>query len=635
MTLKHQYRPEIDGLRAIAVIMVIIFHLNPQWLLGGFIGVDIFFVISGYLITSVFIKNGDNEKFSLMQFWGKRMKRLLPAVLTLLIGIYIYSYYFGYFGDWPSLSIQSLATLMGLANVEMWKHGQDYWGGAAENMPLLHMWSLAVEEQFYLLYPLIYKLFRKKFFLIVICLTLLSLGLNLYVTNQIPSMAFYFLPTRAWELGVGAMVALLPYPLIKQKWLKIIQYTGFTLIILSSFVISEKGFPGYQALLPVLATAIFIYSSQHKSLLYQLLSANWIRLIGKWSYSLYLWHWPIIVYYKQYALENQTSMNYGLVIFMIIACSVSSYYLIENRFRYYKSKIYAGIIITSISCACIAIAFYFIHPYNLANYKKVAWYGDLYANNNNPQKGIMHQAKFREYIFPEKSPQLNSSYKNGGVCKLYGDQDIDMIIYGSSHGQMWSSTIDSIAQDLELDVSFYSAGGISAIFKKTEHKNDTESYIHDFNQARYKYFMDWKPRIVFILDRWSTVNYSKQEFQEFMQLFNNDYTQVVFISEPAYFPQVRSSSLKYFADKARGPNDDLILDASSSQSPLVKWAVSKYDYCHYLDVRDLYFVDKKLEQGIFAKQGDLIYTDGHHLSDYGALLAKPRIKQLVQQLITP
>ncbi len=640
-----KYRPEIDGLRAIAVIAVIVFHLNASWLPGGFIGVDIFFVISGFLITKIFIRNFNENNFNILEFWSKRIRRLLPALLFLIFLVSSYSYLFIYYGEWPSISLQTLTTLGSIANLEMWKHANDYWGASAEKTPLLHMWSLAVEEQFYLVYPIFFIIFYKiggmkmiKYALAI--LTFISLVLCVIITYRDVSLAFYMLPTRAWELGVGGLVALISKAHKKDNnHLKLFQYIGFSLILISSIFISAQEFPGYKAILPVLGTALFIYSSPSSSWLNSFLSSKLLVWIGRLSYSLYLWHWPVIVFMQKHSSFLGTKNTYILSILIFLTLAIISYYFVEKIWRYKKSKqSYLCIGLGFIICMIFGFFLYFYNPPALKEYKKVYWYGELYSNNTGGKRGILDRAKYREIVRPMKSKSLDLSYESGGVIKAYGDHKIDIMVLGSSHGQMWSSTIDNIAKELYVDVSFYSVGGVKSVFKIEDLKDNPKTYLEKFNKSRYDYFKKWKPKVIFILERWSVVGYSKVELIEFLEVFNNGYTQVVFLSEPACLKEAYYSSLKLLAHY-KAPIDatfsikNFYINERRHMHLVLDEIANKLEYVHYVNLEAYYFDDSSHEFGFFVENGQLLYIDDNHLSHYGAMKSKEAIKQKLINLI--
>jgi len=299
---KSDYRPDIDGLRAIAITSVVLYH-TANWLApSGFVGVDIFFVISGYLIggiTYVDIRRGD---FSFANFYARRARRILPAVMALLSVCCVFGYFFASGPEYQEFGIETIGTLFGVSNVKFWlKNG--YFAEAAPIVLLLMTWSLGVEEQFYAVFPFILKaidrLSARRKFLILGILAALSFVGSVVITPLVPFAAFYLLPTRMWELGAGALLAILlaersrkpdPVPF----WLgQLIGIVGLVMLIASIFVLGNTPFPGYAALLPVLATVMLIYAKVSITNRMILRSRLFVG-IGLISYSWYLWHWPLL-----------------------------------------------------------------------------------------------------------------------------------------------------------------------------------------------------------------------------------------------------------------------------------------------------------------------------------------------------
>lgn len=341
------YRRDVDGLRAIAVLLVILYHAKIGFP-GGFLGVDIFFVISGYLITGILIRDIAAEKFSLLSFWTRRIRRILPASLAMIIVTLIIGIFFLLPKDILELSRSALASLAIAANFFFWRT-TGYFDGSVELKPLLHMWSLSVEEQFYLLYPLYLMLFppnnllRKSMFLAMFAGCLI-VGLYGHAFHQ--SAAFYLLPCRAWELLLGGALHLVP----QNKTLRPLQNNMLTCLGLSSILatswIPHESWPRLlpPSLIPCLGTCLILANTNdHKSWVGQLLSHKLPVFVGTISYSLYLWHWPILAYLKH--LETDLLFDVGTwhyrlfaVIFIFIVAYVS-WRLVEQPFRHGNGRL--------------------------------------------------------------------------------------------------------------------------------------------------------------------------------------------------------------------------------------------------------------------------------------------------------
>lgn len=297
------YRPEIDGLRGMAVWLVLLFHFEIVALArAGFIGVDVFFVISGFLISSILWGQLERGTFTLRGFYLRRFRRLAPALICVQLALLVFSYGLLLPQESKNLAAESVATQAYAINFCLWKK-IDYFGLHSDSVALLHCWSLAIEEQFYFLYPLfllvVHRYARKHFLLVLIAMAVLSFALNVGLVYAKPQAAFYLLPTRAWELVLGAMI---PFA---QPWFvhrRAARWAGGTLatsLLVGGLLLYRPGtpFPGFFALLPTLATATLIAASVGDgNWTTRLLSVKPLVYVGKISYSLYLVHWPIKVF---------------------------------------------------------------------------------------------------------------------------------------------------------------------------------------------------------------------------------------------------------------------------------------------------------------------------------------------------
>lgn len=335
-----KYRPDIDGLRALAVLPVVLFHANIPWLSGGYVGVDVFFVISGYLITSLVQREVTQERFSIARFYERRARRLMPAlfvVIALTSALAAWVLVPNMFKNYA----QSVgATAMFASNFLFWREA-GYFDAPAEGKPLLHTWSLAVEEQFYLFYPLVlilaHRYLGKRTVPIIVGLTLASFGANIGVIGTHQSAAFYLLPFRAWELGVGALLALGVGPKNPGRGLALAMGGAGTLMILVAIATYSAAtpFPGYAAALPCLGAGLIIAAGQTPGgFVYDGFASKPMVFVGKISYSLYLWHWPVIVFTRFFAPDGE--LTPALVAFVVVVSMVGatlSYWFVEQPFR--------------------------------------------------------------------------------------------------------------------------------------------------------------------------------------------------------------------------------------------------------------------------------------------------------------
>ena len=296
------YRPEIDGLRALAVVPVVLFHAGVDAFSGGFVEVDIFFVISGYLICRIILSEAEEDRFSFIKFYDRRIRRIVPALLLVILVSIALSLLFALPNQVMDVGKSAIAALLSFSNFYFWAQG-GYFAPAAEFRPLLHTWSLGVEEQFYIFFPVFVILFLKiklNVRLIILYSLLPMYAISLWLSFEKPSVAFFLLPARAWELGLGALLASGAIPAIGSRLLReVFSAAGFGMIILSVFVIDlGMVFPGWVALLPCIGSALIIHTANGGTLVQRLLSVRHIVFVGLISYSLYLWHWPIFVFMR-------------------------------------------------------------------------------------------------------------------------------------------------------------------------------------------------------------------------------------------------------------------------------------------------------------------------------------------------
>ena len=299
-----QYRPDIDGLRAVAIISVLVFHAFPGSLPGGFVGVDVFFVISGFLISGIILKNLQRGQFSFADFYARRVARIFPALVLVLAVCLVFGWFVLLPDEYVQLGKHTVAGAAFMSNLLLW-HQSGYFDVSAQSKPLLHLWSLGIEEQFYILWPLTLVLLWKRtrrVLLVISLVAMASFALNVPLVGRVPSLTFYFPFTRVWELLIGGALAqfsLQRGTLRSAAPTNVFAAIGSLLIALSLIFINEsRAFPGWWALLPTVGTALLIAAGPESWINRKILSAPVCVFIGLISYPLYLWHWPILVYLK-------------------------------------------------------------------------------------------------------------------------------------------------------------------------------------------------------------------------------------------------------------------------------------------------------------------------------------------------
>ncbi|WP_375170721.1 acyltransferase family protein [Marinobacter sp.] len=325
MYLMIRYRPDIDGLRAVAVLLVVAYHVGVPGIMAGFIGVDVFFVISGYLITSLLLKElGESGSIDLFGFYGRRIRRLFPALIVTVLSTLALGYYFlTPVGPQQELAESAIASSLFYGNIYFSENTGGYFDTPTDQVPLLHLWSLAVEEQFYLVWPILLmiavwlaskssRLLQGKFLLVVTCfLAIASFLFGLFLSWDDPKDAFFLMPARAWQLLAGAILAFLQIKTAfhGRRFIgSALALGGVALLCLSVTLIDESiPYPGFAALLPTLAATALI-SAHHfneTNIVSRLLSTPVMNLIGRVSYPWYLWHWPLLAISRSYNLGTE------------------------------------------------------------------------------------------------------------------------------------------------------------------------------------------------------------------------------------------------------------------------------------------------------------------------------------------
>ncbi len=440
--MKIQYRPDIDGLRAISVLGVIFYHLefnyNGQKLLsGGFLGVDVFFVISGYLITKIIYKELIlNNKISIISFYERRIRRIIPVLLVVTISFIIISFFLSLPTPLWKASESILASTFFIGNFYFLNESIAYGDNYSNLMPFLHTWSLGIEEQFYIIFPitlfLLHKYFNKKLFFILLVLFFLSFLAHHYTNNSwLPTLkasSFYMLPFRGWEILSGSILAVFETKCKKKNWFfnQYITTASFLIILFSFFFFKfEKLNPFPNLLLPVCSTLAIIWFSNKKNIVTKLLSFKPLVKIGLISFSLYLWHFPIFSLFRQIDIKSELfqNLNYKIVLLIVVfILSTISFKLIEQPFRD-KKIISNKILFNSIISSLFFIVIFSITSINSKGFKDR--FNNFYVNYNNYE--IDNRFLKREWEKP-----LYSFYTKNAK-DFTNSRKIKVLFIGNSH----------------------------------------------------------------------------------------------------------------------------------------------------------------------------------------------------------
>lgn len=338
MSKDLHYRSDIDGLRAIAVLAVVLFHIGVPHLEGGYVGVDIFFVISGFLITKIIAGEIERDDFSILRFYERRIRRIFPALFAMLIVTTMVAAAVLMPMDFKEFSASAVATTLFSSNIFFWLKS-DYFDQAAELKPLLHTWSLAVEEQYYTVFPLFMALVMKRWKhwrWALLAVTVASLALSVAMVRTNPSMTFYLPFSRFWELLIGSLIAVgVPPKITNKPTRQILTLAGLGMIgfSIATYTASTR-FPGESALLPCIGAALILYGDMAgPTLVGRLLSLRPMVWMGLISYSLYLWHWPVLVFARYVLMRPLTPIDKLLVFLVVTGLAYLSWRFIERPFR--------------------------------------------------------------------------------------------------------------------------------------------------------------------------------------------------------------------------------------------------------------------------------------------------------------
>lgn len=432
------YRSDIDGLRALAILPVILFHAFPQWLPGGFVGVDIFFVISGYLITSILLKDIQAGTYSIKAFYVRRVRRIFPALGLVLLCSLAFGWLMLTPEEYERLGKHTAGGVGFIANFMLLKE-VGYFDPAADTKPLLHLWSLGIEEQFYIIWPVLLGLMMKRLrtlWPIILGIGVASFCLNIARVEVAPSYAFYSPLARSWELAIGALVA---YQLFKPvesiatlfiRHKQALSGLGLLLLLASFVFINESvAFPGWWALLPTVGAALLILVGSH-AWVNQMLSARSLVWIGLISFPLYLWHWPLLSFAR--IIYSQTPpVDVRLMLLMVsIVLSWLTYQLVERPIRQHplNRQVFLGLFIAVL---CVGISGHLI---NKSKGIPSRQFGLLNADPASLAMGADRSRLIRECGISEENKKVFQTCwtdpKGRARLAVIGDSKAEAIFYG-------------------------------------------------------------------------------------------------------------------------------------------------------------------------------------------------------------
>jgi peptidoglycan/LPS O-acetylase OafA/YrhL len=515
LSTNSQYRADIDGLRALAVLSVLLFHAFPNWLKGGFVGVDIFFVISGYLISGIIFTQLDSKSFSFLRFYARRARRIFPALIIVLVSCLVYGWYQLIPSEYEKLGKHAAGGAAFISNIIL-SRDVGYFDTLSESKPLLHLWSLGIEEQFYIFWPVLIFLFYQKakyFFVTVFAIFLVSFVINITYIKENPTAVFYLPQYRVWELMIGAMLAFIharknlpTYANNKYERFNFIRpntraLIGFLLLVVPIEIIStDKEFPGWWALLPTLGTFLVLSNDQGGLINRNILSSRWLIFIGKISYPLYLWHWPLLTFVR--VRNNFEQITFAetistLVLSFILA--ILTYLFVEKPIRFSKVNL--------INIKYVVVTMFVVFVLGIL----------LALKNGIPERYPESVRDIASYKF------MYSDYRRG-ECLLNENQDFNdfatsclehikserklVFLWGDSHAASMYPGLSKISNEAssKYRLAQYTSSGCPPFldYSSSGRMNCKKNNDYILNKIR-----EVKPHVVILSGYWSSHNGSK------------------------------------------------------------------------------------------------------------------------------
>ncbi|AHL36565.1 acyltransferase [Pseudomonas brassicacearum] len=496
-------RRDIDGLRALAVIPVVLFHFGFSTFSGGFVGVDVFFVISGFLITSILFREISAQRFSFVDFWARRARRIIPALSVVLVVTLALGWLLLTAKDFSELGRTVRYQALFISNI-LFMREDGYFAPASDLKPLLHTWSLAVEEQYYIFFPLLMVLLMRHvrhWRWMLFAVLLVSFGLNVAYIDRKPDFVFFSLPTRAWELLCGAMLAVLPASkyVVRPWFYQFAGVVGLTAVLVAVFTFDEATvFPGWAALLPVLgATALIWSGAQGSTWVAQVLSARALVWIGLLSYSFYLWHWPVYVYANAISIDGIQAWEAAGWILLALGLAWLSWRFVELPFREKRVLAARKPVLAAGLLAMVALAVT----------------GSVVRSADGfPQRltgKALEYAQAREWRAGQMKCMLVTSDKNlDKACLIGRNKEVPatQLFWGDSHAAALLPAIEEGAAREGRPVWLYSMSACPPILS-----DEPRQRCRDFNERTMEQVRRLQIRRVVLASNWSLYVYGRED----------------------------------------------------------------------------------------------------------------------------
>lgn len=616
------YRPDIDGLRAIAILSVVIFHAFPARLQGGFVGVDIFFVISGYLISIIIFRSMQRGNFSFIEFYTHRIKRIFPALIVVLLSSYIFGWFALLPEEFKQLGKHIAAGAGFVQNFILWQEA-GYFDTASELKPLMHLWSLAIEEQFYLLFPLIiWTIWRLGLNILTLTLILggISFSLNISDIGSDAVKTFFAPQTRFWELLAGSVLAYIQF--FKRtpfaNWMKrclfhplifrhppvgdrrdvvlndTLSFLGSALIVFAVFTV-DKGilFPGWWALAPVCGAFFLIYAGPDAWINRTILANRLMVFIGLISYPLYLWHWPIFSYLRIIETHTPSKELRITAIFLSFVLAWVTYHLIEKPIRFGSNSAIKTALLTFFTVALGVLGYY------------------TYHSSGFPSR--INQAMTEEELLAERGRYWGNSKLTGIPFEV---NKVNIIIFGDSQAH---DILHALKNDKRVGLKFFETSHHCSAFVSAD--IGLENIAADGCQKSFDSLISSeeleKANILIYAHQWRPgaeiePNYSKS-ISEIRKV--NKSIKVYFFG-PKYYLSPTGSINAIVKDSPNlwGMNEFIASKISADNDNVYAESLAKQSNATFVDVRTIFCINTCL----FYEAGKYSYFDSNHWSQAGA-----------------
>lgn len=625
--IDFKYRPDVDGLRAVAVTLVLLFHAGLGFT-GGFIGVDVFFVISGFLITGLILKEQDSGKFSLADFWVRRIRRIIPAATVMVVAVLIAGFFLLLPSDYEDLGKSTTAQQLLVSNVYFWRN-TGYFDGPADLKPLLHTWSLAVEEQFYLVYPfvlmLLHRFGRRATFVTLTLLGFGSLAISEYGVHYHPSATFFVLPTRAWELLIGGLICFFPKPtrvpswlLASSSWLSLATILGA-----SWFYTSTVPFPGLYALVPCVATAALIYSNSLRlAFPATVLATKPVVFVGLISYSLYLWHWPILAY-SRYWIDTRFEAAFGLVAIVVsFPVAIASWKYVETpaRRRQKELKSLTVVLRAVISASLLVLIGLYVYAQDGLPFRIPHASTPLLDATRSKYFIEVNESQVKERQLPCWKPAGSSKSK--------------VLLWGDSHAQSIAAGLVAACEEKQTVCYQATNSNTPPLLNFDSSRIHSNQASPKFNQAVFEFARDEQIAVVFLCASWAKyaeVPGFKTALQNTVQGLSREGITVVIVQD---YPCGRNLSPKVVLMRTLlglEPNIGISFSEHKTKNESVNEVFDGYrSQSIWIEDPAPYFEIQGQSYGAVV-QGVPAYFDPSHLTVHGGLLLKDLFSEVLER----